>query len=126
MMLKKLVFIALGGAAGSVLRYLIQHFTHKNYPGLFPYGTFLVNIMGCLIVGFLVSWASGNKALSETLTLMLITGFCGGFTTFSTFAHEGNLLLLQQKPAQAFLYMGLSIILGMLLAYLGFRLGKLV
>ena len=123
-MIKNLIYIALGGASGSVLRYLIQSSIHKNYPNSFPYGTFVVNIIGCFLVGFLISWFSKEKAFSEHVQLMLITGFCGGFTTFSTFAQEGNSLIVEGKTGHAFLYIGLSVLIGMGSAYLGFRLGK--
>ncbi len=123
-MLRNLIYIAIGGAAGSVLRYLIQTSIHKNFPNAYPYGTFLVNALGCFLVGFLISWASKEKLISEQLQLLLIVGFCGGFTTFSTFAQEGNTLLTQGKAGSAFIYIGLSVAVGMALAYLGFKLGK--
>lgn len=123
-MIKNLLYIALGGGLGSVLRYLIQYAVHKNFPNAFPYGTFLVNIIGCFLVGLLISIVAKEKQMSQHLELLLIVGFCGGFTTFSTFAYEGNSLLGQGRIGYAFLYIGLSVLVGMLFAYLGFRLGK--
>ena len=118
-MLKNLLFVAAGGAVGSVLRYLIGSHLHKTYPGFYPYGTFTVNILGCLLIGLLMGWVHAERLMSEKLQLLLITGFCGSFTTFSTFAFEANALTLQQKPLQA-----LSVVVGLALAYLGYRLAK--
>ena len=123
-MIKNLLYIALGGAFGSALRYFIQYSIHKTFPNAFPYGTFLVNVVGCFLVGFLISFFAKEKQMSEHLELLLIAGFCGGFTTFSTFAFEGNMLLTQGRTGYAFLYIGLSVLAGMAVAYLGFRLGK--
>jgi fluoride exporter len=123
-MIKNLIYIALGGAFGSVLRYIIQFSIHKHFPNAFPYGTFLVNIIGCFLLGLLVSMFSKENQISQQLELLLIAGFCGGFTTFSTFAFEGNTLINQGRIGYAFLYIGLSVFTGMAVAYLGFRLGK--
>lgn len=123
-MIKNLIYIALGGAFGSALRYFIQYSIHKTFPNAFPYGTFLVNILGCFLVGLLISLFAKEKQMSEHLELLLITGFCGGFTTFSTFAFEGNMLLTQGRTGYAFLYIGISVLAGLAVAYLGFRLGK--
>ena len=123
-MIKNLIYIALGGAFGSALRYFIQYSIHKNFPNAFPYGTFLVNILGCFLVGLLISLFAKEKQMSEHLELLLIAGFCGGFTTFSTFAFEGNMLLTQGRTGHAFLYIGISVLAGMAVAYLGFKLGK--
>jgi CrcB protein len=123
-MIKNLIYIVIGGGFGSALRYLIQYAVHKNYPNAFPYGTFLVNIIGCFLVGLLISAVAKEKHMAQHLELLLIVGFCGGFTTFSTFAYEGNSLLGEGRIGYAFLYIGLSVLAGMLFAYLGFRLGK--
>jgi CrcB protein len=123
-MIKNLLFVATGGALGSVLRYLISTNLHKAYPSAYPYGTFAVNVLGCLLIGLLMGWLGSQKLVNPQLQLLLIAGFCGSFTTFSTFAYEANILLLQQKPLQSILYITLSIVMGMTLAYLGYRLTK--
>lgn len=123
-MLKNLLFVAAGGAVGSVLRYLISTNLHKAYPNFSPYGTFTVNMIGCLLIGLLMGWINTQKLMNPQLQLLLVAGFCGSFTTFSTFAHEANLMLLEQKPLQSLLYLGLSVIVGLGLAYLGYRLTR--
>ena len=121
-MWKNLLVVAAGGAAGSVLRYLIANGIHKNYPGFAPYGTFVGNVTGCLLIGLLMGWVATQKLVSPPLQLLLIAGFCGSFTTFSTFAYEANLLALQEKPLSSLLYLTLSLVVGMGLACLGYRL----
>ncbi|PIQ49807.1 MAG: fluoride efflux transporter CrcB [Cytophagales bacterium CG12_big_fil_rev_8_21_14_0_65_40_12] len=123
-MIKNALLIALGGGVGSACRYLIQTSFHNKYPNLFPYGTFAVNILGCLLIGLLMGLVHQQKLISPQISLLLIGGFCGGFTTFSTFAYEGNTLLLENKPLQALLYLGLSVVFGMLAAYLGYKLTR--
>jgi CrcB protein len=122
-MIKNALFVALGGGIGSACRYLIQTAFHNRFPALFPYGTFAVNIIGCFLIGILMS-AISEKTITPQMSLLLIGGFCGGFTTFSTFAYEGNTLLLESKPLQAILYLGLSVTFGMLAAYLGYKFIK--
>ncbi len=123
-MLRNLLFVATGGAIGSVLRYLISTNLHKAYPNFSPYGTFTVNMLGCLLIGILMGWINAQKLMNPQLQLLLVAGFCGSFTTFSTFAHEANLMLLEQKPLQSILYLGLSVTVGLGLAYLGYRLTR--
>jgi CrcB protein len=122
-MIKNALFVALGGGLGSACRYLIQTAFHNRFPAFFPYGTFAINVIGCLLIGILMGLVN-QKTISPQMNLLLIGGFCGGFTTFSTFAYEGNTLLLDNKPLQAILYLGLSVTLGMLAAYLGYKLTR--
>lgn len=123
-MMKNLLIVALGGGIGSALRYLIQETIHKQADHISPYGTFAVNMIGCFLIGLFMGWVENEKYLTESTNLLLISGFCGGFTTFSTFAIQGNNLLLEQKPLQAILYIGLSVMVGMGLAYAGLKLGR--
>ena len=123
-MMKNLLIVALGGGIGSALRYLIQETIHKQFDHITPYGTFVVNMIGCFLIGLFMGWVENEKYLTETTNLLLISGFCGGFTTFSTFALQSDGLMLSQKPLQAILYIGLSVMVGMALAYWGLKLGK--
>lgn len=123
-MLKNLLIVAIGGGAGSALRYLLQETLHKQIDNFEPYGTFVVNILGCLLLGLLAGYAEQEKLINSSLNLLLISGFCGGFTTFSTFALQGNTLFVSSKPVQAILYIGLSVVVGLLAAYFGYKLTK--
>ncbi len=123
-MIKNLVIVAIGGGVGSALRYFLQETLHKQLDNFEPYGTFVVNIAGCLLLGILAGYAEQEKLINASMNLLLISGFCGGFTTFSTFAHQGNALFISNKPVQAILYVGLSVIFGLLAAYFGYKLTK--
>lgn len=123
-MIRNLLIVALGGGLGSALRYAVQEILHKQIENFAPYGTFVVNMIGCFLIGLFMGWAQSEKYLTESTNLLLISGFCGGFTTFSTFAMQSNELMLDQKPLQAILYIGLSVMVGMGLAYLGWKLVK--
>ncbi|MDH6253334.1 CrcB protein [Chryseobacterium sp. H1D6B] len=118
-MMKNLIFIFIGGGAGSIARYLVSNFTQKLWNiSSFPMGTFLVNILGCLLIGFLTSYF---MKVDNYLKYLLITGFCGGFTTFSTFSVENYSLWQQQQYGTLFLYMILSIVLGLTAVVLGMK-----
>lgn len=113
-----LLWVGLGGAAGSILRYLCQRQWNET---AFPYGTLLVNLAGCLLIGMLAGMVNKN-AMSESSRLLLISGFCGGFTTFSSFTVEGNQLFSQEKIISFALYTGISVVGGLLLTFLGYKI----
>ncbi|NAS32613.1 fluoride efflux transporter CrcB [Flavobacteriaceae bacterium R38] len=90
--MKQFLLVFIGGGFGSVLRYFIGKFLNNSETGI-PYGTFAANILGSFFIGIILGLAIKNNALNTNQTLLLATGFCGGFTTFSTFAYENHALL---------------------------------
>lgn len=92
-MIKSIFFVGIGGAVGSVMRYLLGVLGAHYLKGTFPIATFITNFLGCLIIGLLIGYFGKSNEINPQLKLLLITGFCGGFTTFSTFAAENVQLL---------------------------------
>jgi len=121
-MIKNILLVGAGGFMGSVARYLAYILIEKRITGYFPLSTFTVNITGSFILGVIAALAFKSN-LSESLRLLLAIGFCGSFTTFSTFAYE-NLQLINQKPFIALGYTIASLVVGIFLTYIGFQLGK--
>ncbi|WP_034691220.1 fluoride efflux transporter CrcB [Kaistella palustris] len=121
-MIKNLFYIFLGGGAGSVLRFLVSNYTQKlaNVQN-FPLGTFVVNIIGCFLIGWLTSY---YLRADNYFRFLLITGFCGGFTTFSTFSAENLSLWQAGNYGMLFLYVFLSIIVGFAAVYVGLQMAK--
>lgn len=125
-MIKNLLLVGIGGGAGTILRYLCQKWFNESYQSTFPLGTFLVNISGCFLIG--VFFALGEKAnvLSPSVRLLLITGLCGGYTTFSTFAFENFASLRIGDMSTFFLYAAGSVIGGVIAVFIGSSLIKII
>lgn len=115
----------LGSAIGGGCRFLVSKLITENTTSAFPWGTFAVNLIGCLIIGILFGLSERGINLTPQMKALLITGFCGGFTTFSTFAHENYLLLNDSRFWMVFLYTVLSFALGLLLAHAGHAITRL-
>ena len=118
-MLRSLLLVGTGGAIGSMVRYGISYGINKYWPGPFPLATFLINISGCLCIGLLFGFAARNQWLQVGGMLLLASGFCGGFTTFSTFALENITLIQKGNSIVPVLYTSLSVIIGLLLCKIG-------
>lgn len=125
-MLKTLFMIGSGGFLGSIARFLSTKYVQNIFLSSFPWGTFLVNITGCLLIGIFYGIFERSAYLSAEWRLFLTVGFCGGFTTFSSFANENLVLIRDGEFFYFLLYTGLSIFLGLSATYLGNLITKLV
>ena len=119
------LLIALGGAGGSVLRYLVGGAIQRSSSSGFPIGTMVVNVTGCFLIGILVRQFL-NMQLSNDLRALLVVGFCGGFTTFSTFSAETLALIEGGEYARAIAYVLLSVTLCLLATLAGMTAIQLI
>ncbi|HET9053287.1 MAG TPA: fluoride efflux transporter CrcB [Cyclobacteriaceae bacterium] len=117
--MKQILVVGLGGAAGSVLRYLVSTVTLKYYSASFPLATFIVNVTGCFIAGLIFGWIAPETTETQNLKLLLITGFCGGFTTFSAFALENVRILNTGNTSLMLVYTVASVVTGLLACWIG-------
>ena len=124
LMLRSFVLVALGSALGGVLRYSLTLFLPAG-AGRWPWPTFVANVVGCGLLGLLSGYLL-RHADGQSLRLFAVVGLCGGFTTFSTFAHEQWTLLRTPMWPFALAYMALSLVAGLGLLALGFRLGSAI
>lgn len=115
----QLLLIGLGGALGTILRYLMQLFIRKHWVTVFPSGTFLVNVIGCLFIGILYGISTKYSNISEAWRLFLIVGICGGYTTFSSYSYESVELLRNGNYTYFFAYAVLSVVIGLSATILG-------
>lgn len=116
--MKHLFLIFIGGGFGSVLRFVIAKALNQSV-STFPFGTLLVNVLGSFIIGLLMSYFAKNELISENYSSLLAIGFCGGFTTFSSFAYENQILLKSGDFTSFALYSIGSIVLGFLAVFAG-------
>lgn len=123
-MIKQILLVGLGGGIGSILRFLSSVLTAKYYSNAFPISTFAVNIIGCFLIGLLVGALGQNVQTNQDLKFLFITGFCGGFTTFSAFAFENFTLIQNNNYWTLIAYIGLSVLTGLLAVWLGVTLTK--
>jgi CrcB protein len=123
-MLKTIFFIGTGGFLGSIARYLISGFFQNRLLTAFPFGTFIVNITGCLLIGIIYGFSEETNLLSPGWKMFLTAGFCGGFTTFSTFSNESLGLLNDGAFFYFFIYTGSSVFLGIAATFTGILMTK--
>lgn len=121
--MKQIILVFIGGGFGSALRFLIGKWLNSSETGI-PYGTFAANILGSLLIGIILGLAARNDSLTQNQTLLLATGFCGGFTTFSTFAYENHVFLKSGDFMTFAIYTIASFIVGFLAVFLGMYLVK--
>jgi CrcB protein len=124
-MLKTILLIALGGGIGSAFRYLTYIIVQKYYASHFPIATFISNAIGCLLIGLFVGFLERNEFENSDLKWFLITGLCGGYTTFSAFGYENISLFQNNNYGMAFIYIGSSILTGLFAVWIGLYLTKL-
>ena len=123
-MLSSILTVAAGGAVGAVLRYGVSGISRNLFGESFPYGTLLVNVIGCLVLGILGGY--GITKLPSTAQLFVITGLLGSLTTFSTFGWESTQLMLHSKPLLAGMNIAVNMVIGICAAILGYQLGKMI
>ncbi len=121
--MNRLLWLALGGAAGTFARYFLTGWMTKSVPTIFPIGTFTANVAGCFLIGIFVALAE-QRGMDFSIKLLLITGFCGAFTTFSSLIFESWYLMKQHGFMPAFWNIGLSLLAGFAFFGAGFWLGN--
>ena len=123
-MLKISFIIGLGGFLGSISRYWASLLVDKIFHGYYPYSTFAVNMIGCLLLGLIYAFAEKEQVMSPEWRFFLATGFCGSFTTFSTFSYENQMLYQEGEWGTLITYVLLSVLIGLLATFAGVALGK--
>jgi len=125
-MLKIILIVGTGGFIGSVARFLASKYFQNYFLSSFPYGTFLVNILGCFLIGIFYGLSEKGALISSEWRMFLTVGFCGGFTTFSTFANENFTFLRDGDFYHFAIYTGLSVFLGLIAVFLGNIITKFI
>ncbi|MDH6534380.1 fluoride efflux transporter CrcB [Parabacteroides sp. 52] len=124
-MIKQLILVGIGGGVGSMFRYITSWWVSKHTLMAFPLGTFWVNILGCVLIGLFVGLSLRFGWIGKEFRLLFITGFCGGYTTFSTFSLENMELMKSGNYYTLGLYVAASVVLGIIAVGLGIWLAKI-
>jgi CrcB protein len=122
----RVLLVALGGALGSVARYGLSGFVHRYAPPSFPYGTFVVNVVGCLAFGLIAGLVEARSVISPTARTFLLIGVLGGFTTFSSYAFETFALLRDVEIGRALVNAAGQVGVGLLVLWLGYVLARAI
>jgi fluoride exporter len=117
--MQSLIIVFLGGGLGSVVRYALGKWVNGLHTQTFPWGTMTVNITACFILGLVVGLADHKQLMNTSSRLFWAVGFCGGFSTFSTFSHETIDLLQRGLSLSSLAYVTLSVVLCVAVTYLG-------
>lgn len=120
------ILVSVGAAIGGALRYSLSSFIHKNQSVIFPYGTLIVNVVGSFILGIIMFYLSEKELIGNDFRLFLTVGFCGGFTTFSTFSYETLMLFRDSEIGLAFYNITLNLVLSLLGIYLAYIVSKMI
>jgi len=118
-------YVGLGGIFGAITRFLLGKWISSKASSTFPFGTWIINITGSLLLGFLFVLRLGN-GLSEDLWLLVGTGFIGAYTTFSTFGYETIQMIQKKEHKNVFLYVSVSVVLGIVFAWIGGLIGSIM
>src|SRR5690349_9484231 len=125
--MNKILLVGAGGFVGSVLRYLASGYVQQiTKSAIFPYGTLVVNLIGCFVIGFLSQLADTRGVFTPELRVLIFIGFLGGFTTFSTFGNESVNLFRDGENFLALVNAGLHFVLGLAAVWLGRTLSFLI
>lgn len=124
--MRAMLLIGIAGAAGAVSRYGVGLWAHRQWGDHFAFGTLLVNILGCLLLGLVLELESQTELVTQPARLFLAVGFLGAFTTFSTFGFETLKFLQNGTPHLAALNVGANLVLGMVAVWLGWGLARIV
>jgi len=122
--MEKFVFIGLGGFLGSIARYGLTSLIQTKTESIFPYGTMLVNILGCFIIGLLMTLFQERIVVSQNIRLFLIIGILGGFTTFSSFSYDTFAMMKTGNFLGAGLNAGVSLFGCLIATWFGFYIGE--
>lgn len=122
--MKSLLIVGLGGFIGTIARFAVSRYFQENVSSIFPWSTFIVNIVGCLIIGLIYGASEKSDFLSPDVQLFLAVGICGGFTTFSALSNDSFLLLRNNEFFRFALYTSLSFFVGLLAVYFGRFIAK--
>lgn len=123
-MMRDILYVAMGSALGGVMRLLTGRWIQSILPAAFPWPTLTINILGSFAIGWIYAWAARQPSLPPGMVLMLTTGICGGFTTFSAFAYENITLLRSGAYPAALAYMAASMAACLTAVWVGILLGR--
>jgi len=122
-MIKNVLLVFMGGGLGSVCRYLISDISYfKKF--VIPYPTLLTNLLGCFLIGLALGWSIKNSNIDSSIVILFTVGFCGGFTTFSSFSQENLTLINNNQLSSLFVYVFSSILVGIFSVFLGLKVSK--